>query len=304
MSIIPSSTSRPASSTGARLRTRRSLQPGGPTWQRLQPYLLHGLLILFCIIVLFPIFYVLLTSLRPNRMALGYDVFPETFFLGHYTRLLSSSRFLVYLMNSTINSLGGALITTGLAAMAGYAFARFRFRGRNTLLVLLLAVMMLPQLTNLIPLYKIASDLGLRDTYVVMIAVYASYGLPFGIWIMKGFFETIPQDLEEAAAIDGATPWVMLWRIVVPLSLPGLMSVLIINFVYNWNDFLTALVLLSSTAMKTATVGLFDFQNQLSGNENELLAAACVLIMLPGIVVFLVARRVFLQGIVEGAVKG
>ncbi|NJO84398.1 MAG: carbohydrate ABC transporter permease [Blastochloris sp.] len=227
-----------------------------------------------------------------------------TTFFGHYTRLLSNSRFLVYILNSAINSIGGAALTTFCVALAGYAFARFRFRGRRALLAFLLALLMLPNLTNLIPLYKLASDLQLRDTYLIMILVYASYGVPLGIWIMKGFFESIPRELEEAAAVDGAGLWTMLWRIIIPLALPGLTSVMIINFVYNWNDFLTALILLSSTAMKTATVGLFDFQNQLSGNDNELLAAACVIIMLPGILIFLVARNAFLEGIAEGAVKG
>ncbi|NJK80913.1 MAG: carbohydrate ABC transporter permease [Chloroflexaceae bacterium] len=280
--------------------------PSGRVRRRLEPLLLHTLLIIFCIIVLFPIGYVILTSLAPSRTALGRGFFnaESQLFFGHYTRLLSNSRFLVYILNSAINSIGGAALTTFCVALAGYAFARFRFRGRRALLAFLLALLMLPNLTNLIPLYKLASDLQLRDTYLIMILVYASYGVPLGIWIMKGFFESIPRELEEAAAVDGAGLWTMLWRIIIPLALPGLTSVMIINFVYNWNDFLTALILLSSTAMKTATVGLFDFQNQLSGNDNELLAAACVIIMLPGILIFLVARNAFLEGIAEGAVKG
>jgi multiple sugar transport system permease protein len=137
-----------------------------------------------------------------------------------------------------------------------------------------------------------------------MIVVYGTYGIPFGIWIMKGFYETIPRVLEEAAAVDGANPMQTLVHVVVPMSMPGLVSVFMINFVFNWNDFLTALVLLRSTAMKTATVGLFDYQSQLTGNNSELLAAAAILIMIPGLVIFLIARRAFLQGMIEGAVKG
>jgi ABC-type sugar transport system, permease component len=167
-----------------------------------------------------------------------------------------------------------------------------------------MGMLLLPGLTNLIPLYKLASDLGLLDSYLIMIAIYSAYGVPFGIWVMKSFIERIPRELEDAAAVDGASPLQIIGHIVLPLARPGLVAVFLLNFVYNWNDFLTALIMLSSTAMKTATVGLFDFQNQLTGNENELLAAACVIIMLPGLVVFLIARKTFLWAMLDGAVKG
>lgn len=270
-------------------------------WESL---LINTLLISACLLVVFPIVYTVITSLRPSRLGLSRELIPDEWFFGHYARLLATDRFPRYILNSAINSLGGALVTTILSALAGYAFARFHFRGRGFLLVFILVMMLMPGLTNLIPLYKLASDLNLLDTYTIMIVIYSAYGVPFGIWVMKNFFERIPRELEEAAAVDGATPLRTLWHIVVPLARPGLVSVFLINFVYNWNDFLTALLMLSSTAMKTATVGLFDFQNQLSGNENELLAAACVIIMIPGLVLFLIARKVFLKGMLEGAVKG
>ncbi|MDJ0752710.1 MAG: carbohydrate ABC transporter permease [Ardenticatenaceae bacterium] len=275
------------------------------SWQRLEPILLHTVLIILCLIVLFPIVYTLLASLRPQGFGLSREIIPaDGFYFGHYERLLSTPRFMRNVLNSAINSLGGALLTTSIAAAAGYAFARLEFRGRQVILTFILAMMLLPGLTNLIPLFKLASDLGILDTYLIMILVYGTYGIPFGIWIMKGFYETIPKQMEEAAAVDGATPIQALLYVVIPMSLPGLISVFMINFVYNWNDFLTALILLSSSSMKTATVGLFDFQNQLTGNNNELLNAAAILIMIPGIILFLIARRSFLQGMVEGAVKG
>jgi ABC-type glycerol-3-phosphate transport system permease component len=254
---------------------------------------------------LFPIIYTILASLRPKGYGLSLEIIPQDgFYFDHYVRLLSTPRFLRNILNSAINSLGGATATTVVAALAGYAFARFKFPGRTFLLLFIMGMMMLPGLTNLIPLYKLASDLGILDTYLIMILVYGAYGVPFGIWIMMGFYKSIPHVLEEAAAVDGATPIQTLLYVVAPISMPGLIAVFMINFVYNFNDFLTALILLSSTAMKTATVGLFDFQNQLTGNNNELLNAACVLIMIPGILLFLISRRAFLQGMVEGAVKG
>lgn len=267
--------------------------------------LLHIGLMLLCVIVFFPIVFTLLTSVRPQGFGLTRQIIPEGgFYFGHYERLLSTPRFARQVLNSAINSLGGAVLTTVITAMAGYAFARLKFPGRQALFLFIVGMMLLPGITNLIPLYRIASDIGILDTYLVMILVYGTYGIPFGIWIMKGFYETIPKVLEEAAAVDGATPLQALIHVVIPMSMPGLVSVFLINFVFNWNDFLTALVLLRSTAMKTATVGLFDFQSQLEGNNSELLAAASILIMIPGIIIFLIARRAFLQGMVEGAVKG
>jgi ABC-type glycerol-3-phosphate transport system permease component len=256
------------------------------------------------LIVIFPVVYAIFTSFRPRGFGLARDLFAGGFYLGHYEQLFSTIRFVRQIFNSLVMSLGGAIVTTVVAAMAGYSFARFSFRGRTLLLALFLGVLMLPGLTNLIPLYKIASDLQLRDTYAIMIIIYAAYGVPFGTWVMMGFFKSIPVALEEAAEVDGATPFQAFWRVVLPISAPGLIAVFITNFVYNWNDFLTALVMLSSTAMKTAMVGLFDFQNQLTGNNNELLIAACVLIMLPGIILFVLFRNAFLRGMLEGALKG
>jgi multiple sugar transport system permease protein len=290
---------------GNEVQTAQQLKRNKLTWQKIEPYFLHIFLIILCLIVLFPILYTFLTSLRPQGFGLSRDLFPEDgFYFGHYQRLLSTPRFLRNILNSAINSLGGAIVTTTIAAAAGYAFARLEFRGRSIILTFILAMMLLPGLTNLIPLFKLASDLGILDTYLVMILVYGTFGIAFGIWIMKGFYETIPKEMEEAAAVDGASPWQALIYVIIPMSLPGLVAVFLINFVYNWNDFLTALILLSSTPMKTATVGLFDFQNQLTGNNNELLNAASILIMIPGIIIFLIARKAFLQGMVEGAVKG
>lgn len=281
-----------------------------PVWRWLRRRILnekqftHLLLILLCLIVLFPIAYTLITSLRPQGFGLSREMVSiDSLFFGHYERLLSTPRFARQILNSAINSLSGAILTTLVTAMAGYAFARLTFPGRRAIFLFIVAMMMLPGITTLIPLYRIASDLGILDTYFVVIMIYGAYGIPFGIWIMKGFYETIPKVLEEAAWVDGASPFQALFYIIIPMSLPGLTAVFLINFVFNWNDFLTALIMLRSTDMKTATVGLFDFQNQLSGNNSELLAAASILIMAPGIIIFLVARKAFLRGMIEGAVK-
>ncbi len=253
---------------------------------------------------IFPVFYAFMTSFREPGYGLTREIVPRVWFFGNYERLWNYGRFPRYVLNSAINSFGGSILTCLAASLAGYSFARFRFKGRNTLLVFVLAMMMLPALTNLIPLYKVASDLKLLNTYFLMIMIFGAYGVPLSIWIMKGFFDSIPVTLEEAAAIDGATPVQTFFRVVLPISAPGLLATFLINFVFNWNNFIMPLFMLTRSEMKTATVGLFDFQHALEGNQDELLAAACVVIMVPAILLFVTLRKYFLQGMVEGALKG
>lgn len=266
--------------------------------------LINGFLLFLGLIVIFPVFLALMTSFRQPGYGLTADIIPDQWFLGNYERLFQYGRFPRYVLNSIIDALGGAILTTVTASLAAYAIARLEFRGRRLILGFVLVMMMLPGLTNLIPLYKIAADLHLLNTYTIMILIYGAYGVPLGIWMMKGFFESIPMELEEAAAIDGATPFEVFWRVVLPISAPGMTATFLINFVYNWNNFFMPLVMISDSEMKTATVGLFDFQHALEGNQDELLAAACMVIMVPTIILFVLMRRYFLQGMVEGAVKG
>ena len=266
--------------------------------------ILSFIMLIFCLAMMFPVFYALITSLRPPGTGLVGGFFPSELYWGNYQRLFNYGKFPRYVLNSLIDAVGGALLTCLVASLAGYSLGRFKFRGKNLFLAFVMATMMLPAITNLIPLYKIASDLKILNTYFVMIVIFGAYGIPLSIWIMKGFFESIPLVLEEAAAIDGATPLQTFIKIVLPISAPGLLATLLINFVYNWNNFIMPLFMLTKSDMKTATVGLFDFQHALEGNQDELLAAATVVIMVPAILLFISLRKYFLQGMVEGAVKG
>jgi ABC-type glycerol-3-phosphate transport system permease component len=266
--------------------------------------LINIVLLAMGLIFIFPVFYALMTSFREPGYGLTSEIIPSTFFFGNYERLFNYGRFPRYVVNSVIDALGGSVLTCLVASLAGYSFARFKFRAKGALMFFVLAMMMLPALTNLIPLYKLASDLRILNTYLVMIVIFGAYGVPLSIWIMKGFFESIPITLEEAAAIDGATPVQTFLKVVLPISAPGLLATFLINFVFNWNNFIMPLFMLTKSEMKMATVGLFDFQHALEGNQDELLAAACVVIMVPAIFLFIFLRKYFLQGMVEGAVKG
>ncbi|MDX2162961.1 MAG: carbohydrate ABC transporter permease [bacterium] len=283
-------------------------------------YGLSLVLIVVCVVLMFPIVYTLITSLQPRGYGQSRELFQQGIYLGHYEQLFATPRFVRNLVNSTVMSLGGALVTTTLCALAGYAFARQRFAGRRWLLIGMLGLIMLPGIVNLIPLYRLSSeilravpnnitviaDLSGRQAVnaLIVIGVYGAFGIPFGVWVMKGFFDSIPRELEEAAFVDGASVMQALWRVILPISLPGLVAVFLTNFVFNWNDFLTASVLIRTDELKTATVGLLDFQNQLTGNNSEMLNAASILIMLPGIAIFLLARGAFFRGYIDGAVKG
>jgi multiple sugar transport system permease protein len=263
----------------------------------------HSILSVLCLIMIFPVFYSLMISFAPASTGI-LRIIPERFVFSHYVRLFDHGLFGRYIVNSIIYASGGSILSMTVSAMMAYALARMRFAGRNALFGFMFVIMMLPQLTNMVPLYKIASDLKIMNTYGLMIIIFGSFGVPLAVFILKGFFESIPLVLEEAAFIDGATPLQGFVYVVFPIASPGLFATLLINFVYSWNNFFTPLIMITKTNMKMATVGLFDFQHALEGNEDELLAAACVVIMIPAIAIFLAARKYFMRGIVEGAVKG
>jgi ABC-type glycerol-3-phosphate transport system permease component len=270
---------------------------------QLNDFWINAFLIGFCIIMIWPVIYSILISLHEPKTAF-LSIIPQKWTLENYTRLFTYGQFPRYILNSVINALGGAILSVALATMAAYALARFEFRGKFAINAYILGMMMLPALTNIIPIFKLASDLKLLNTYTLMIMVFGAYGIPLSIWIMKSFFESVPRVLEEAAAIDGASPVQAFLQVVLPVTTPGLIATLLINFVYSWNNFFTPLILINKTSMKMATVGLFDFQHVLEGNQDELLAAACVVIMVPAIILFVLLRDYFMRGMVEGAVKG
>jgi ABC-type glycerol-3-phosphate transport system permease component len=221
---------------------------------------------------------------------------------------LTGRMFSTYVPNTLIYAFGSALVVFLLSGMAGYAFSRYRFRGRQLLMVAILAITGIPLLTNLLALYQMAVDLrkaGLPgyDERMFMIVVYTGFNLPFSVWIVKSFFDAIPRELEEASFIDGCTPIQSLIRIVAPLAVPGLMAAALLCFVNVWNEFLAGYLLIAKRDFRPAMFGMYDF---LSANiiNYQVVAAACILIAAPVIILFLFTRRTFFQAMTEGAVKG
>ena len=220
---------------------------------------------------------------------------------------LAGRMFRIYVPNTLLYASVTAFGVTILAGMSGFAFSRYRFRGRGLLLAAILAITGVPLLTNILALYQMGvilrkSPFPFNDR-VFIIVVYLGFFLPLSVWIAKGFFDTIPRDLEEAALIDGASPLGALRHVTMPAALPGLTAIFLLTFVNVWNEFIAGYLLISKNELKPVMFGLYDF---LSANiiNMQVIAAACILLALPMVLVFLAARRVFFMAMVEGAVKG
>ncbi len=277
----------------------------------------HAILGAFALLFIFPIAYTFTTSFKSQLEVRTNPplFFPQQWVLDGYQQVLHSDMLRFYLPNTFINSFGSSMLTVALAGLAGYAFSRYKFRGSGALQIAILGLIMIPGLTNLVPIYKVASDLrrllvgtsGILTlsefTYSMMIGIYTAGGLPFTIWIVKTFFDTIPIELEEAALIDGCNPLQTLRYIVVPLARPGLVAAFLLMFVDTWNEFLAAVLLLNNNQLQTATVGLYTFQSSFE-IAYHVWMAACILIMLPVAILFLLLRRTFFSAMLQGALKG
>lgn len=264
----------------------------------------HLVLGLFALIAIFPIAYTLMTSFKGQSDVLTRPptFFPTEWRLDGYEQVLQSDMVRYFLWNSILNSAASSVLVVTLAALASYTFSRYKFWGSRTLELGILGLMMIPGLTNLVPLYRMASELRALNSNAFMVAVYTAGGLPFAIWIIRSFFDKIPLELEEAALIDGCTPFQALTRVIIPLAMPGLIAAFLLMFVDTWNEFLAALVLLSGNA-RTVTVGLYDFQSSYE-IAYHVWTAACIVIMLPVLILFLILRKRFFEAMLQGALKG
>jgi multiple sugar transport system permease protein len=276
-------------------------KPGfGAQFERVFAYLV---LIVAAVGSFFPIYWALNTSLKLETRNVTFPPqwLPDPVTFEHYAYVLTSMLPRSYL-NSILLAAGTILLVLVVAIHAGYAAARFKFRGKNVILFVLLSTIMVPGIVTLIPQYFLAVQLGLHDTYLVLVLIFAAWQTPTATWILRGFFETIPPELEEAAMVDGCSRISAFYRVVVPLSQPGLVAASILVFVWVWNEFVIALNLTSSLATRPLTVGLYFFVAE-SGIEWGRMAAAASLALIPVMVLFAVLQRRFIQGLTAGAVK-
>lgn len=227
---------------------------------------------------------------------------PDPLTFEHFYNIFVVKKFHLYLLNSLIVAGSTTIICLIFAALAAFALARLRVRNRFGLLGLILSVSMFPQISIVAPLYLIATQLGLLNTYAVLIIVYAALGLPLTIWVLFGYFSTIPSEIDEAAIVDGAGPLRTLVSITLPMSLPGIVTTGLISFMAAWNEFMFALAFTSNISVQTVPVGIANFQVLYYLPWGDL-AAASVVVTVPLVAIVLIFQRHIIAGLTQGAVK-
>jgi ABC-type glycerol-3-phosphate transport system permease component len=210
--------------------------------------------------------------------------------------------FSTYTVNSLIVASATTVLTLLIGSLAAFAFARFEFTGKKAVLVLFLLSQMLPGAAVVIPLFQIVQDFGLYDTLLGLILLHTAFLLPFVIWLLYGFFSSIPRDVEDAALIDGCSRLSAMRRVILPLALPGLGATALFAFLGSWNEFFFALLLTTSDSARTVPVGIGLFVGEFQDVWNQMSAAA-VLFSLPPLVLFLLAQKTFVKGLAAGAIK-
>lgn len=275
--------------------------------KRLKNGIIIVALLLTMIFIFFPTFWMLSTSVKPNHDAFAmppYWIPREWTWENYMTQLGDRTGFVTYVSNGVFVALTTAVVTIIVAVPASYAFARLRFWAKRSLLMLILASQMFPPVIIVIALYSLYRQIGLLDTYAGLVLSFTSFSLPFSIWIMSGFCETIPQEIEEAALVDGCNRIQILWRIVLPLIRSGLVAVGLFSFLNAWNNLIFALSLTNSLDMRTIPPGfLLTYVGEFQYKWADMFAGS-VIVTLPTVILFIGLQRFLVRGLTAGAVKG
>lgn len=266
-----------------------------------------AVLALLLVFILLPLFWMLKSSFQTNFevQAIPPVWLPENPSVEPYDLAGQLIPLWSYIANSLYVSTAAAVIAAALSAMAAYVLARFRFPGATLILALILLTQLIPGVTRIFPVYFLIQGMGLLNTYSGMIFAYVGFSIPFAVLLLRGYFQTsCPPELEEAAMMDGCTYFGAFWRVILPVSLPGIAAVTVFTFLNAWNDFLWASLLLSSGEMKTIQVGIGEFATE-SGvsNYQNAFMAACVISTLPALILFFFVQRWLVGGLTAGAVK-
>lgn len=270
-----------------------------PANHRYWTWLNLGLLLVGAAIVLSPLAVVLATSLHPPGAVVG-SAAAQTWSWENYRAAWQQGNFLLAFANSTLVALAVTALQILTSALAGYALARLPFRGRQVLLLAAIASLIIPFQLLVVPIFLVLKWGHLLNTYAALILPTAANG--YGIFLMRQYFLTIPVELEEAAALDGATRWQILWQVMLPLARPALVTLFLFTFIGEWNDLFKPLVFTTRPELRTVPLALMAFQDQFS-NDWPLLMAAVVIATVPVVLLFLVGQRQFIEGIATTGVK-
>jgi multiple sugar transport system permease protein len=272
---------------------------------RLQAGLAYGVLGCLLLVVLFPFYWMTITSFKTeDQMRSLVSMFwPSPFALENYAQLLMKTDFVTWYGNSAFVAISSTLVATAIGTLGAYALARLRFMGRAFMSSAVLITYLVPPAILFIPLYAQIRTFGLADSLAGLIACYPSFTVPFVTWLLMGYFESIPVELEEAAMIDGATRFGAFRRIILPLAAPGVLAAALYAFTQAWNEFLYALVFITNVKLRTLPVGLSSFITGDVYGWGYLMAGA-VLTTLPVIAVYIYLQKYMVEGLTAGSVKG
>jgi raffinose/stachyose/melibiose transport system permease protein len=264
----------------------------------------HVVLLLVLLLAVTPIVLMWLTAFKSSpELAANPFGLPSEWRFENFVQTWQQGRFGTYVRSSVIVVIPVVTVSLAFSVLAGYAFGSFRFRGQQALFLLLLVGVMIPTEGIIIPLYYVMQDFGLLNTYRALILPQIALSTSFGAFWMRAFFAELPDDLTDAAAVDGAGPLRTLWYVLLPLAVPALGTLAVLLFMWTWNEFLLALVLVQDESVRTLPVGLSFFQGQYTA-QVPLLAAAATIVSLPVLVLYALLHRRFIAGMASGAVKG
>ncbi|MBN9346550.1 MAG: carbohydrate ABC transporter permease [Devosia sp.] len=295
MSFLPNVAERPAPAAVRTEHLRRRIGEHAGT------YTLYAALLL---IVLFPLSWVILGSFKNPSEIFAYPTtfFPRDFTLSNYADVIRRTALPTYLINTAIVTAFTLVFTLVIGTIAAYGFSRWNFPFKNTILVTLLILQLIPSTVNIIPYYLMMNWFGLLNTRTALVLIYTATHVPFTIWIMKGYFDTLPRSLDEAAVIDGCSMFRVFWSIILPLSLPGLSAAGFLVFIGAWSEFLVPLVIANSRDVAVMSVGLYSFFG-MDATAYHYAFAASVMSTAPVVIAYLFAQRYLISGLASGTDK-
>ncbi|MHB1007305.1 MAG: carbohydrate ABC transporter permease [Chloroflexota bacterium] len=266
---------------------------------------LYGAIVAVCLLVFFPVYWMLVTSIRPTRFSITYppNLLPEELRWSAYVELFQTIPIATWLRNTTIVSLGTTAVCLVLSVLGAYSISSFRWRGRGLFGFALLVTQMLPEALLIIPIFIIFRQLNLLDSLQGLVISDSAFVVPITVWVLKGFFDTLPTEVAEAAMVDGCSRMGVLWRIMIPLSMPALVAVSVVAFFEGWNEYLFASTFITTSELRVASIGLASFIGELATPVELVLAAATVFTVAP-VVFYLLMQRYIVAGLTGGAVKG
>ena len=264
---------------------------------------IYIILTITAIVVLYPVVWIITGSLNPGDSLFSTRLIPETLSFHHYTYLFEQTNYLIWYKNTLKIAFWNMIISTILIVSAAYAFSRFRFRGRTQGLMAMLVLQMFPGFMGMIAIYILLLQLGLLDNHWGLILVYAAGSIPFGAWLVKGYFDGLPRSLDEAAKMDGAGHLTIFFKVMLPLSKPIVVFIAINNFIGPWMDFIFARLILRSGDKKTLAVGLFEMVTGQGNTEFTTFAAGAVLVAIPITILFFIFQDHLVEGLKAGANK-